>query len=202
MNEWVINDKKNIFWGSARVVIADEWTVLPATIDDVIDPATNLPKTWYTDLGATDGGVSMERGWETEEWTVDQVIWAVDTYVTATNVSLTVPMAEMSLANLKLAWGLGAETVDAPNSQTIVDISDLDEESRVTKQVLIIGGKRDGKRRMYVWRRAQWDLSSSTISFIKWEKQVTSLVLKCLASTVTADAASKFGKVYDEDNAA
>jgi hypothetical protein len=64
----------------------------------------------------------MTRGYDKETWEVDQVLGAIDEFITNWKLSITFSCAEASLENIQLAWSGGAITTNVtptPNERTI-----------------------------------------------------------------------------------
>ena len=72
-------------------------------------------ETTATDLGNTSGGVKLAASMDTSDIEVDQELDPVDVIITKNTKTITVPLAEFTLANLKLAF---------PGSTIITDATD------------------------------------------------------------------------------
>lgn len=104
----------NFVGGPGRLVVAPLSVAAPTHISDVMDTAApyNL-KTEWRDLGATSEGIAISRGFETEDFEVDQVMGAADTEVTNYSHSLSTSLAENTLKNRQLAL-VGGEIIETP----------------------------------------------------------------------------------------
>lgn len=102
-------NSKNFVGGPGRLVVADMSVEAPTAIADVMDTTAphNLKAGWR-DLGATNDGIAISRGFDTEDFEVDQVMGAADTDVTAFTHSLSTNLAENTVQNRQLALVGGA----------------------------------------------------------------------------------------------
>lgn len=115
MNQDIFNvNSENFVGGPGRLVVADLTVAAPTKISDVMDTTApyNL-KTGWRDLGATSEGISISRGFETEDFEVDQRMGAADTEVTNYTHSLSTSLAENTLVNRQLAL-VGGEIIETP----------------------------------------------------------------------------------------
>jgi len=114
MNDIYKVDSKNFVGGPGRLVTADMSVPAPQAISDVMDLASpyNLKEGWK-DLGATNDGISISRGWDTEDFEVDQVMGAADTDVTSYEHSLETQLAENTIENRQLALN-GGTIIETP----------------------------------------------------------------------------------------
>lgn len=100
--------------GPGRLVFADLSVPAPERISDVV--GTSAPydlKSGWRDLGATTEGISVSRGFETEDFEVDQVYGPADTDVTSYSHSLSTQLAENNVRNRQLAL-VGGEIIETP----------------------------------------------------------------------------------------
>ncbi|RAZ73631.1 hypothetical protein [Planococcus halotolerans] len=107
-------NSENFVGGPGRLVVADLAIAAPTKISDVMDTTTpyNLKNGWR-DLGATNDGISISRGFSTEDFEVDQVMGPADTEVTGYTHSLSTSLAENTLINRQLAL-VGGEIIETP----------------------------------------------------------------------------------------
>lgn len=97
-------DSGKIVGGPGRLVVKPFDGTYPQRISDVMDLSTPFDlKSGFRDLGATSEGITISRGFETEEFTVDQVSGAVDTDITEWTHSLETNLAENTVENRQLA---------------------------------------------------------------------------------------------------
>lgn len=94
----------NIVGGPGRLVFKRYDGTFPQTISDVMSLTAphDLTAGW-SDLGATNDGISLTRGFDTEDFEVDQVVGAVDTDITSWAHTLETSLAENTVENRKLA---------------------------------------------------------------------------------------------------
>lgn len=107
-------NSSNIVGGAGRLVVKPYDGTFPTAIEDVMDVASpyNL-KTGWRDIGATTDGISTSRGYDSEEFEVDQVMGAVDEDVTSWSHSLETSLAENTVQNRQLAL-IGGTIVETP----------------------------------------------------------------------------------------
>jgi len=105
---------KNIVGGAGRLVWAPFGTTPPEKIADVMATAEpyDLKGPWK-DLGATKEGIEISRGFETEEFEVDQLKGPVDTEITNWTHALNTQLAENTIENRQLAL-IGGPIIETP----------------------------------------------------------------------------------------
>lgn len=107
-------NSKNFVGGPGRLVVAPLTIAAPTKISDVMDTAAPYDlKTGWRDFGATSEGISISRGFETEDFEVDQKMGPADTDVTGYTHSLSTSLAENTLQNRQLAL-VGGEIIETP----------------------------------------------------------------------------------------
>jgi hypothetical protein len=106
-------NSKNIVGGPGRLVWAPYGTTAPASISEVMDLASFELKAPWKDLGATNEGIETSRGFETEDFEVDQVKGPVDSEVTSWEHSIETQLAENTVENRQLAL-IGGPIVETP----------------------------------------------------------------------------------------
>lgn len=107
-------NSKNIVGGPGRLVWAPFGTAAPIKISDVMD--TNAPfdlTAPWKDLGSTNEGIEVTRGFDTEEFSVDQSMAPVDEDVTNWSHTLATQLAENTVENRQLAL-IGGPIVETP----------------------------------------------------------------------------------------
>ncbi|MGM9926035.1 MAG: hypothetical protein ACI35R_17455, partial [Bacillus sp. (in: firmicutes)] len=104
----------NIVGGPGRLVYKNFDGTFPDSIEDVMDVTSpyELKPGWY-DLGATNDGISTTRGFDTEDFEVDQVVGAVDTDITSWTHTLETTLAENSIENRQLSL-IGGTIIETP----------------------------------------------------------------------------------------
>ena len=170
---WIVKDKKNIFGGAARLIVAETTQTKPTKFSDIFGTDWALA-TGYTDIGATDWGVKLSRSYDKEEWEVDQYLWVIDEFIKKWDMNLETSLAENSLENLQLAWNLWTATVntdETPNEATAWIWSST---SVAEKMLILQVDKRTeawvNYKRCYVFWRWHWDWSDVAQEYKKWEK--------------------------------
>lgn len=194
-------DKNNIFGGGGRLVYADSDTTKPTKLSDILNTSTGVLVSGWNDIGATDGGISMTRGFEKEEWEVDQVLGAIDEFITAWNMTLETSLAEASLDNLQIAWEASAPTLDEGETPDEYTQGIGDPDTVTEHMIALIVDKRavggTGYIRAYVFWIAKFDGADSEHAFRKGEKTLIPVTFKIIADT-EEDSGSRFGIVLDQ----
>ncbi|GAB1809829.1 hypothetical protein [Priestia megaterium] len=107
-------NSKNFVGGPGRLVVADMSVAAPTKISDVMDLTDPYAlKDGWKDLGATSDGISITRGWDTEDFEVDQVMGAADTDVSSFEHGLETQLAENTIENRQLALA-GGSIIETP----------------------------------------------------------------------------------------
>jgi hypothetical protein len=107
-------NSSNIVGGPGRLVVKDYDGTFPDTISDVMSTVSpyDLQAGW-SDLGATNDGITTSRGFDTEDFEVDQVSGAVDSDITSWEHTLETNLAENTVENRKLAL-IGGAIIETP----------------------------------------------------------------------------------------
>lgn len=142
-------DITNLVQGPARVYYGAYGATEPA--DSAVGSAPSSP-TW-TDLGATEEGLTLTTNREHSKRNVDQVLWPVDSIPTDVDVQFKTSLAEATLTNLSYALNSGTVTTSASYETYDPDYSELD--FQPTYYALIFDGPAPGssKRRRVIARR-------------------------------------------------
>lgn len=101
------------------------------------------------DLGATVGGVTVEKNQELGEKEVDQLLDATDLYVKKNTVIVKTSLAEATLANLKKVWNEHAAAEEAGRVQPIGLSQEIPEH-----ELIFTGPDPNGETRTYTFWRA------------------------------------------------
>jgi hypothetical protein len=107
-------DSAKIVGGPGRLVFKSFDGVYPDSIEEVMsltEPFSLLGG--WKDLGATSEGISTNRSFETEDFSVDQLTGPVDTDITEWTHTLETQLAENSVENRQLAL-IGGEIIETP----------------------------------------------------------------------------------------
>lgn len=104
----------NIVGGPGRLVVKPYDGTFPETIGEVmgLNSPYDLTGGWR-DLGATNDGITISRGFDTEDFEVDQVNGIVDQDITAWSHSLGTTLAENTVENRQLAL-IGGTIIETP----------------------------------------------------------------------------------------
>ncbi len=103
----------NIVGGPGRLVWAPHGTSAPSAISDVMDLSTFELKAPWKDLGATNEGIETSRGFDTEDFEVDQVKGPVDSDITSWTHGISTQLAENTIENRQLAL-IGGPVIETP----------------------------------------------------------------------------------------
>ncbi|HHB1944475.1 TPA: hypothetical protein ACOQ5T_004255 [Bacillus cereus] len=103
----------NIIGGAGRLVWVPYGTPAPTKISDVMDTSTFELKPSWKDVGATTEGIEVTRGFETEDFEVDQVKGAIDTEITNWTHNINTQLAENTVENRQLAL-IGSPIIETP----------------------------------------------------------------------------------------
>lgn len=104
----------NIVGGAGRLVCKPFDGTFPDSIDEVMDLMSPYGlKSGWRDLGATTDGISTSRGYDSDDFEVDQYVGAIDTDITGWNHSLETQLAENTVENRQLSL-IGGTIVETP----------------------------------------------------------------------------------------
>lgn len=108
-------DSQNIVGGPGRLVYKPYNGTYPDAISDVMDVTEpyNLKPEW-NELGATSDGITITRGFDTNDFEVDQVVGAVETEITGWTNHLETNLAENTVDNRQLVL-IGGQITDTPS---------------------------------------------------------------------------------------
>lgn len=141
----------NVVKGAGRLMVADTTQAFPTQISDVIDTTDYDAASGWTDVGATTGGIVITRGFDTEGFTVDQVVGDLGEDITGWNNSIETSLAETSLENFDLAWvGGSISTSGNERKLTFGDPANVPQ-----KKLAILFQDRYGFIRLYAFRLVQ-----------------------------------------------
>lgn len=113
MRELYKVNSSNIIGGPGRLVWAPHGTTAPVAISDVMDLSTFELKAPWKDLGATNEGIETSRGFDTEDFEVDQVKGPVDSDITSWTHGISTQLAENTIENRQLAL-IGGPVIESP----------------------------------------------------------------------------------------
>lgn len=107
-------NSNRIVGGPGRLVVKDYDGTFPEAISDVMDVADPYDlKDGWKDLGSTNDGITTSRGFDTDDFEVDQVMGAVDTEITGWTHTLETTLAENDVENRQLAI-IGGTIIETP----------------------------------------------------------------------------------------
>lgn len=138
-------NKSEILGGPGRLVVNDDISSRPERISDVMDLATYELKPGWRDLGATQEGINISRGFDTEDFEIDQSVQPIDRTVSSFTTGLSTTLAQDSINNrqLSMVGGTIKETASelgtavALTAPTIIG-------AKVIKVSAVTGMQRDG----------------------------------------------------------
>jgi hypothetical protein len=146
------------------------------------------------ELGATEGGVSVEFKQTTQELTVDQIIDAVDIKPTKNEYTVKTTLSESTLKNLQLAWNqANPPTVDTQTQTTTLNVGlNLNLPEHTLK---FVGPAPGGEQRTFTLHRV-FQMSSGSVDIAKDKQQGIPVEFRCLPD-LTQPAGSEYGTVVD-----
>lgn len=163
-----------------------------ATVPDHFD----APASPWVHVGYTDGGVTLEYDTEQQDIEVDQELDPIDTIVTRRNATLATTLAQMSAANLQLAYGGGTITsVDpdsTPGSGDEYDQYTPPDVGEDAKVALLFDGIDEEDRPVRLIIREAKREGGSTVNFRKAEKASISVTWRALKPAATNDPTPVF----------
>jgi hypothetical protein len=129
----------NLILGPARLYVAPFGSTEPA--DSAVTPngPTNPPSAPWTDVGGTDGGVTLEIDNTYQDLQVDQLTMMVGSRLTEMKMTVTAKLSEMTLSNLNAALN-NIATVSAQAGYTTMDIPVGSTSTQPSYAALIIDG--------------------------------------------------------------
>ncbi|MGV7002476.1 hypothetical protein ACWA2C_27960 [Priestia megaterium] len=107
-------NSSNIVGGAGRLVLKPYDGTFPDTIEEVMD--LNAPfdlKPGWQDVGATVDGITTSRGFDSDDFEVDQVLGPVTSDITGWNHGLSTSLAENTMTNRQMAL-IGGQIIETP----------------------------------------------------------------------------------------
>lgn len=120
--------------GPAHVFVAPADTAEPQP-----DAQPGATPTGYTDLGFTDGGVTVQHSQTINEIRVDQTVYPVKAIRTELSVMVSFTMVELTLENYIIAVN-GVPGTDVPSTQATYNQIDLNPGVAVKTMALVVRG--------------------------------------------------------------
>lgn len=208
-------DINNLVGGAVRIVYAPADTAaVPADITDIaamVAPYALEPD--YDEFGATSEGFEITRGFDTEGWEIEQETGAVIEDVTETTRSLTIPIAELHPATLKIieeqsgttaiaaAAGKGAQTkvsFGAIQDPTRYRIAFIARRKKASGIVTEPGGSKRGRFFAGVAYQAQIAADDVSYEFAKGSLTAVGLTMTLFPDGTIAAGQDKYGAWLDE----
>lgn len=149
----------------------------------------SAPGVGWTDLGATDGGLTMTVSREMFKLRMDQTTEAPSRRVTERDVTLATALAEVTLENYALAWGQPSSGITAGTGFKAVDLSgaqDVNGEPRMDA-LLWDGYGPGGLRRRIIARKC---LNSESVESAYKKDEQTFIPVTFAAHWVSASVKS------------
>jgi hypothetical protein len=143
-------------------------------------------------LGQTHGGLALDHGVETGEIVSDQSLVALRTVKTGESFKMTVPLAEVSLENMKEVWGISATIVTEGSDRVLTFGGDVD---ILEKEVLIIVPAGSGKKWAITFYRCAI-ISPGTMNWKRDEQVDLALEINILADT-SRTAGDQVGRIRE-----
>lgn len=107
-------NSSNIVGGAGRLVLKPFDGTYPDRIEDVMDTTSpfNLKAGWQ-DVGATTDGITLSRGFDSEDFEVDQVLGPFTSDITGWTHGLSTTLAENTMTNRQMAL-IGGTIIETP----------------------------------------------------------------------------------------
>lgn len=163
----------------------------------IIGPCTSF-KVDGTEVGGTDGGVFWEKKTKFADITVDQVPGPLKKAVTEATYTLTTTLAEATLTNLQIAWGLSQAPVTSTNpASTTLNVGI--ERTAVEHQITFVGPCPAGAggyttRTFTVYRAVS--MAATKIGVQKDKPQMFQVEFDCLPDLTKPG--SEYGTIVDQ----
>lgn len=153
--------------------------------------ADNAVESALYDVGATQGGVELAYEPEFLDIEVDQAFGIIDKRKIRESATLTTQMAEATLNNLLLAWGLpAARLVNGTLSFGEAEVTQAD-----ARTVYIVGKGPNGQKRIAkIWKAVA--RGNASVAFRKDEVTILNVEFEILADT-TKPAGQQMGQIVD-----
>ena len=208
--EGKIVDKNNILRGPARVLYysstitgtGNASEISPVEIADIIPTLSmhGAVAEGWTDFGAVDGAVTLQREITTEEDTVENVNAAIRAYPIKVKDILIANFAEVSFENLQILWELGAITTNsgATPNEKIIPLSIP--QNLTARAIAFLHSKPDGKLRCAIF----WDVTlggvASAVAIAKTPKGLIPVQFNPYPSLTIVDSNSDptVGKILEQ----
>lgn len=199
-----ILDRQNIFGGAARLIKAA--SADPVYLEHIISPTTKELVTTptqftsgWSDIGATDDGLTLTMSMESEELEVDQSRFSITEQVTKIGYLLETNLAENSLENLQLGWELGDITAIAAGTGNVAQRTmGLGAPTGLAERALAFVVEKPGnKLRAYVFYKVAKGAADSAHAYLKAGKTVVPVQFKARPDTAKSEEKS-IGIVLDQ----
>jgi len=201
-----IVNTKNIMVGAGHLYVsaADTTAALPAAPADLVGPpvvkqsykvALDAATAWRY-VGATSGGVEIGMTQDVGEVEVDQLKDAALIFNTGQSAMVSTELAEPTLANLLLTWGMSSKTL--VNAGDTLNLAQL-EDDLVERSVAVVGNAPRGaattkRERVYYGRRViNVEAGGHTLS--RTENTTLPLTFRLLPDPATVGA--EYGTILD-----
>lgn len=185
----------NVVRGAGRLLVADTTATFPTAIADVISTSTFDATSAWTDVGATTGGIVVTRGFDTEEYTVDQVAGALGEDITGWNNTVETNLAETTLANFDLAWVGG--TVPTTGTERILTFGDPTTVPQ--KKLVVLFQDRYAKIRMYAFRLVQRAGDDSALTHEKGgDPLALPIIFRAFPDTTVTDRDARIFSIFQQ----
>jgi hypothetical protein len=148
-------------------------------------------------IGGTSGGVTMERKTTMVDLEIDQIVGSVRKVPSKDVITVTTTMAESTLANLQVAWGIATAPVVAttPASETL-DVGVVT--SAIEHALVFVGPCPSGTytSRTVTLHKAV-SVATAKLSFEKDKEQAYQVTFDILPD-LTQTAGSEYGTIVDQ----
>nr|DAL87875.1 MAG TPA: major tail protein [Caudoviricetes sp.] len=105
------NSNATVYGGAGRLLVASIDQDRPTKLSDIIDLTTFDAMSGWRDVGATNDGIAVSRGFDTDDIEVDQSVEPIDQTLTGFTNTISTNLAELTIENRQLSW-VGAQIED------------------------------------------------------------------------------------------
>ncbi|MBA2725197.1 MAG: hypothetical protein H0U53_04335, partial [Actinobacteria bacterium] len=158
----------------------------------------------YTDLGATKGGITINRNNSEEVFTVDQILSDILALPTAWEMSVSASFAQADIDAIAYLWEAGTITLDVTTGERTMPLG-APTTYRQKRLVVLFqrqsydGGLTEGLIRGYIFRITQRSPAESSITHNReGDQAIVPFTWKALADDNVQDDYARFGSIIDQ----
>lgn len=178
----------------------------PAVVVAVTTPGTGIyeAQAAYQDLGATKGGITINRNNSEETFSVDQIKADILALPNAWEMSVSASMAQVDLDMVQYLWEGGTISTDIATGERMLPLGTPGAYRQKRLVVLfqrpsLDGGVTTGLIQAWVFRITQRSPTDSSVVFNREGDQSTvPFTWKCIADQTVTDEYARFGHILDQ----